>query len=783
MPDLVEVEHLVIGAGVAGMTLAHRLGERAIVIDPHPDRYKIGESIIPQHFYDPAFAPLLERVRAAESACPKIGTLFVRGDTASYFPILDDDALAERTPAVHVERAELERISRQWFGTKPRPERALSVDFEARAVLTDSAHYRVHGLVADCSGPAMFVARQLEMVRELWPIRATWAYWDVERIDRPRFRDWLHGGPHEYLRYDGIARGLVRGRAADDWDPSHVTMLTAIEEGLWSWQIPLHAGMRLSFGLVSRKGPIDEQAYIAHTKSALGPQYVAKLRAFSHAGPYDVLHQRQRFARAATQFSGEGFALLGDAAFFGDPVYSVGTGVATSQALQLAELLDERPWSLETSRAWQRQQSRTLARVERAYRNWYEGDVTADDAIASEIQDRVLIGGAFRVKLADDYMSLWAVAEPGAPAPRASTELGADVLYLELLVSEERVLLLLEPDPDRSRKALTHGGGSALSHLDLELGPRARPVVLELARWFPTLAESDDPVEAISNRLDPSARLELLRRVPAGQKVPSFPLSLRSGKPAHGTPWPFDAESAALALGTRRAAYREARTESEALADERWLTSRGYLVERDGREVFAARAKSDLSQVKRAVKLGDFSERTEQLGALFGYPKCCIRAFARIRRRDDLTLFADLLPKHATPAPPHSLFVSSALALVSHAPCRANCAPTLELGRTLLDALESGSPGFSRAWLAFARRLHAIDVEGRCVAFTIAETTGDRLTVRDAVEIVAPSPGTSAPHVRPFAAPSILRVDRTRALLVADDGESFRSALFARHDG
>lgn len=767
------------------MTVAHFLGEKATVFDPHPDRYKIGESIIPQHFYHPRLAPLVERIRLAPSACPKAGTLFVTKKSASYFPILDDAIPVERARAVHVERAELERIAREFLKTATRSERVVAIDFDAREVETSTRRYRVHGLVIDCSGPAMFVARQLGLVRELWPIWAGWGYFDVERIERERFFRWLQSGEREYLRYDGVALGLVRGGDADAWDPSHVTMLTAIEEGIWSWQIPLFGGKRLSFGIVSRKGPVTPELYRELTLRALGPQYVAKLRPFDHTGPFSVFHQRQRFAQVATELAGEAWALVGDAAFFGDPVYSVGTGVATSHAIQLAELLNQGQWSREHRDAWQRQQRATFARIEEAYQNWYGGEVVADDRTATKIQNDFLIGDAFRVRLAEDYMSLWAAAEPEKPGERSSPAVGPDSWVAEARIGSERVLLLLESDPDRVKKALAHGAGHALSHLDLELGPASRPVVLELGRRFARAEGSEDVLGALRKACPASGRIELWRRLFPGQRVPRWPLALRSGRPRPGSLWPFDAESAALDLGIRRAMFREARSADEAASDERWLKSQNFLVQRRGHDLVAARERAHLEHAltvisTEVVSNADFVTRARELGSLFGYPACCVDSFVRIRRRDDVMLFADVLPRHAEPVPPLSLFVNGSLSLVSHAPCSAQCPSTLELARALLESLDASSAGFAQLWLALARRLHAIDDRGRCFAFELEAPA--RLSVRSGVEIVAPSPNVTEPQLRPVAMHS-LSLDRDQGVLVSDEAPELRSSLFARHDG
>jgi hypothetical protein len=553
-------------------------------------------------------------------------------------------------------------------------------------------------------------------------------------------------------------------------------MLNAIEEGIWSWQIPLFGGTRLSFGIVSRKGPVSVESYRELTQRTLGAQYAAKLRPFDHTGPFSVFHQRQRFAQVASEVAGEGWVLVGDAAFFGDPVYSVGTGVATSHAIQLAELLSSREWSPDVRAAWQRQQRATFARIEEAYQNWYGGDVVADDRTAAKIQNDFLIGDAFRVRLADDYMSLWHAAEPQPIATEPEAPRGADSLVVEVNVGPECVLLLLEPDPERNKRALVHGAGHALSHLDLELGPRSRPVVLELAKRFQNAPDSADPVAALGQEV------RLRRRLFAGQRVPRWPLTFRSGTPRAGSLWPFDAESAGLELGLRRAIFREGLSKAEATADAGWLVSRGFLVERRGLELVAAREAADLKRASAVLATApannaDFAVRARELGRLFGYPACCVESFVRIRRRDDLMLFADYLPRPGDRVPELSLFLNGSLTLLSHAPCSPSCQPTLELAASVLQHLDDRTPGFAERWRALARRLHAIDERGRCFAFELEAS--DALAVRSALEIVAPGPGMSEPQLRPAALPRSLRLEE---ILVADDDPTFRASLFARHD-
>src|SRR4051812_13454317 len=98
------VDYVILGGGLAGMTLRHVLGEdaSAVVIDPSPGRYKIGESLIPQHFVEPEVRPLFDIVRELPSATPKDGTLFIEDGSVGEF-----EPFKEAEFTIHVARQEL----------------------------------------------------------------------------------------------------------------------------------------------------------------------------------------------------------------------------------------------------------------------------------------------------------------------------------------------------------------------------------------------------------------------------------------------------------------------------------------------------------------------------------------------------------------------------------------------------------------------------------------------------------------------------------------------------
>lgn len=354
-----------------------------------------------------------------------------------------------------------------------------------------------------------------------------------------------------------------------------------------------------------------------------------------------------------------------------------------------------------------------------------------------------------------------------------------DSYLFEVASGAARALLVVEPDPEGQRPALARAGALSLSHLDVELAPAIRAFVVDLARRF---EGSEAPLELLER-----SGCRFWRRVAAGQRAPRWPLSLRSGPASGASLWPFDAERAALGSDLRQAIFREAWTDLEADEDARWLESEGLAVVRSGTSLVAARDAEVATRItdlvrREATSAEHFQERARALGAAFGTPACCIEHFVRIRRRDDLTLFADALPPAGERAPALSLFLHGALALISHVPCRPSCPATLELATQVLAAVDRERPGFADQWRGFAARLHALGTDGSLLSFRVTDDAdGVRLRARDAIEIVAPSPGTPQPLVRPRPELQTLVLDVSAGLLW-DQEHRFRSTLFARHD-
>ncbi len=423
-----EVDFFVIGAGIAGMTFYRYLESDSVVVaDFHPGRYKIGESIIPQHFFPRELRPMLAEARKLPSASHKRGTLFVSDEAVSFFHSHYDAAYT-----LHLDRQELEALYRRAFDVPIREERVKEIDVERRIVRTDKSDYRVRRQIVDCSGPAMVLARKLDIATEVWPVFSAWAYWDVHARHDARFWHRLREQQTPFHRFDDVALTIDPAPIDDSLCASEVTMLTRFDDGVWTWQIPLFDAKLLSFGVVTRHGPLDRERYLEITRQALGAQYEASLRPWDDSSVHNRFHKRDRFAWAATRFAAPEWLLLGDAAFFGDPVYSVGTGIATNQAIRAATLIKEFDWEASAWEIFDRRTHELFDRAKAAYDHWYRGAVTSEDEVAERIQVGFLNGLDLHFRTGEAYMDMWSVAAPEDPSCDPKHEPHSDLGTLEL---------------------------------------------------------------------------------------------------------------------------------------------------------------------------------------------------------------------------------------------------------------------------------------------------------------------------------------------------------------
>lgn len=393
------VDNVIIGAGLAGLVSERFLRDQdTVLLDERPFGYKIGESLIPEVFRHPELAALLPAIRALPSYTQKWGTTFVGPEAAVGFPLEESEAVR----SMHLVRHEMEELMADAWSTPITAARVTGVDLDARVVETTQGPIRYRNALVDCSGPAMVVASLLGEVESVHPVHARWGYWDIQASDDEAFEAWIGARGAELRRYDPRHNEPVPSDGAGVWPAAETTILHRASDGVWCWQIPLYGGTVLSFGVVSRHGPVSEEDYERVTRSELAGCYKATRRAGGD-GPLQQTHVRDGFARRAKRAGGEGFVLLSDAFAFSDPVYSVGTAFAVNQAIEVASRLREGPWTAELAAAYNQHAAHLHDRACRAFELWYDGRVMHDREADAEVRDVMLRGGLFRAGVAEAY--------------------------------------------------------------------------------------------------------------------------------------------------------------------------------------------------------------------------------------------------------------------------------------------------------------------------------------------------------------------------------------------
>jgi hypothetical protein len=374
-----------------------------------------------------------------------------------------------------------------------------------------------------------------------------------------------------------------------------------------------------------------------------------------------------------------------------------------------------------------------------------------------------------------------------------------DTALLRLVLGDEWISLRLVFDPDGSQQALARAHGHGLSYLERQLIEPLRSIVLSAAQAFGALGDdvlaTHEVVDVLGTLIPASTVLEYRRLIPAGQRLPRWPGTMRSGaaRPLGENLWPFDPEVAAMRAGKRLLTKRDWLTAKHRDDDAAWLTGQGMLVrsaeaaDARGRHVlFAALdAQTLTTAVDAEAALGASGDEREAaahwLGRALGYPDCCRESFQRFGRRDDLTLAADLLPNLGAPSSsPLTQWINASLALVSHVPCSLDCAESVNLAAALLTELERERPGFTERWDALVRGVQVIDVAGRFYSLYVSGSFDSVIQVERAVEYCVPHTEDLTNVMHPVPELQGRRLEVAHGALV---GEGFRAVLVADHRG
>jgi flavin-dependent dehydrogenase len=351
---------IIIGAGPAGSiagALLSNKGYQATIVerDAFP-RFSIGESLLPQCMEFIEQAGMLDAVQSADFQL-KTGAAFLHGGKHSEFCFADkftpgfdstyqvqrnrfDALLADEALRMGVEiRWQQEVIAADFSGSKP----ILTVQDRA----TSRSYQLTADFVLDASGFGRVLPRLLDLEKPSgFPVRQAIFTHLEDRIDD--------------TSYDrNKIRIIVHPELPD----------------VWYWLIPFSNG-RCSLGVVGKEEVFNTRG--ADRQSVL-QQFIAEdpgLSALLHNAVFDTpVNTIIGYSANVKSLYGKGYALLGNAGEFLDPVFSSGVTIAMKSASLAADVLDRQFNGLPAD--WQNDFAEPLQKGVETFRtfvtSWYEG--------------------------------------------------------------------------------------------------------------------------------------------------------------------------------------------------------------------------------------------------------------------------------------------------------------------------------------------------------------------------------------------------------------------------
>ncbi len=315
---------IIIGAGPAGSiagALLQNKGHQVIIIERNLfPRFSIGESLLPQCMEFIEQAGMLDAVNAAGFQL-KSGAAFIHNDQYSDFCFANKFTAGHGT-TFQVQRDKFDMLlanEAQRMGVEIRwQEEVTAVDFTAEmpkltVKQTDGNSYQLEGaFVLDASGFGRVLPRLLELEKPSdFPCRQSLFTHledriDCEKYDRNKIRIIVH--------------------------PEH--------RDVWYWLIPFSNG-RCSLGVVAKPDLLQsidvnpDKAF--HTLVAQEPSLASLLQ----NAVFDTkINSIKGYSADVSSLYGDGYALLGNAGEFLDPIFSSGVTIAMKSASLAAEVLD-----------------------------------------------------------------------------------------------------------------------------------------------------------------------------------------------------------------------------------------------------------------------------------------------------------------------------------------------------------------------------------------------------------------------------------------------------------
>lgn len=350
---------VVIGAGPAGSVAAALLrqqGRQVLVLEREQfPRFSIGESLLPQSMAYLEQAGMLQAVVEAGFQY-KNGAAFVRGERYTAFDFRDKHSTGWGT-TYQVQRANFDHLLAQQAqrqGAEIRFQHAVTaVDLDGdKPRLTvrqaDGKEYQVEaGFILDASGFGRILPRLLDLeTPSNFPVRGA------------------------------IFTHIEDGITAPDFDRNKIRVTVHPEHcDVWYWLIPF-AGGRCSIGVVAKTAFLDQyQGSDTERLRALVNEDPASRELLANARWDTPARSIVGYSANVKSLWGKGYALLGNAGEFLDPVFSSGVTIALKSASLAAQVLQKHFSGVQVD--WENEYAIPLKKGVNTFRtfveSWYTG--------------------------------------------------------------------------------------------------------------------------------------------------------------------------------------------------------------------------------------------------------------------------------------------------------------------------------------------------------------------------------------------------------------------------
>ncbi len=314
---------LIVGAGPAGAiagALLKRRGWNVLILEAQKfPRFSIGESLLTHCLDFVAEAGMLEAVEAAGFQL-KNGAAFIRGDQYGDFDFSEQFSEG-RHSTFQVQRASFDKLL-----ADEAEKQGVEIRYEVRvtAISHEGSQMRVQARAADGD----FEVRPKFVLDASGFGRTLPKLLDLET-------------PSAFPVRNAVFTHVADGAAEGSFDRNKIQIVVHPRHGdVWFWLIPFPRG-RCSVGCVARKEFFDAYPASADERiRALVAEEPFLSRILKNAVWDTPARELGGYAANVKAMHGPGFALLGNAAEFLDPVFSSGVTIAMRSSSMAAALVD-----------------------------------------------------------------------------------------------------------------------------------------------------------------------------------------------------------------------------------------------------------------------------------------------------------------------------------------------------------------------------------------------------------------------------------------------------------